>query len=146
MILVSACLAGIPCRWDAEKKPNKLVIELVKAGQAIPVCPEQLGGLTTPRDPSEIQAGKVLTKNGQDVSRQFERGAYIVLDIAKEYGCVEAILKSKSPSCGSGEIYDGSFSGRTINGDGVTAHLLKRNGISVKTELDLIVNTVSPAM
>jgi uncharacterized protein YbbK (DUF523 family) len=134
MVVVSACLAGIPCRWDGRPRPCDKVIELVKAGTAIPVCPEQLGGLTTPRPPSEIVGERVLSKDGADVSREFERGARVVLEIASRYDCREAILKSKSPSCGSGRIYDGTFTGKMVAGDGVTALLLKKNGVAVYTE------------
>ncbi len=132
-----ACLAGIKCRWDGEARPCKKVIDLVKQGKAIPVCPEQLGGLTTPRPPAEQKGKKVITKAGKDVSREFERGAREVLKIAKLAGCREAILKSKSPSCGSGKVYDGTFSGRLIDGHGVLTALLKKNRISVKSEEDI---------
>jgi len=134
MMLVSACLAGIPCRWDCKEKSSARVIELLNEGKAIPVCPEQLGGLTTPRDPSERIGKRVFSRNGENVTVRFENGAKIVLEIARKYNCKEAILKSKSPSCGSKEIYDGSFTGKLIAGDGVTAQLLKENGIRVYTE------------
>jgi len=137
MILVSACLAGFPCRWDGEKKADDRVTDLVREGRAVPVCPEQLGGLTTPREPSEIKGDAVVAKSGLDVTEEFTRGAEIVLDIAETYGCSEAILKARSPSCGSCEIYDGSFTGKIIKGDGITAALLKSRGIRVKTEMDL---------
>jgi uncharacterized protein YbbK (DUF523 family) len=137
MIIISACLAGFPCRYDGERKANEKVIKLVKGGKAILVCPEQLGGLTTPRLASEIKNGKVLDKQGKDVTKEFERGAEIVLEIAKEYGCKEAILKARSPSCGKGQIYDGTFSGRIITGSGKTAELLMKNGIGVKTEEEI---------
>jgi len=123
MILVSACLAGIKCRYNGTAKPDSRIIEMVKAGIAIPVCPEQLGGLTTPRDPAEITGEKVISKNGIDVTAQFNKGAEITLEIAKLYDCQEAILKSRSPSCG--KI------------DGITAKLLKENGIIVRTEEEL---------
>lgn len=134
MLLVSACLAGMPCRWDCAAKTNERVVKLIAKGLAIPVCPEQLGGLTTPREPSEIRQDRVVSKSGEDVTAQFARGADIVVEIAKRYACTEAILKSKSPSCGSGRIYDGSFSGRLIEGDGVAAAALKANGIAVYSE------------
>ena len=137
MKLVSACLAGVRCRWDGESRPCQKIIDLVKAGKAIPVCPEQLGGLSTPRPPAEQKDGRVLTKDGVDVTLQFEKGALEVLRIAQLAGCEEAILKSRSPSCGSGRVYDGSFSGRLREGDGVLVALLKKNGINVVTEEDL---------
>jgi len=110
MVIVSACLAGIPCRYNAEAKTNEMVLDLVKQGKAIPLRPEQLGGLTTPREPSELKDGKVLSKSGTDVTSAFAAGAQIVLDFALINNCRVAILKSKSPSCGSEVIYDGSFS------------------------------------
>jgi uncharacterized protein YbbK (DUF523 family) len=134
MIIVSACLAGVKCRWDGEAKPCKKIMDLVKCGKAIPVCPEQLGGLSTPRIPSEQKGNKVYSKDGKDLTAEFERGAKEGLKIAKLSNCNEAILKSKSPSCGCGKVYDGSFSGKLIKGDGLFAELLKKNGIKVFTE------------
>jgi len=137
MKIVSACLAGINCRWDGESRHCQKVIELVKQGKAIPVCPEQLGGLPTPRIPQEQKENKVFRKDGVEVTTQFEKGAQKALKIALLANCDEAILKSKSPSCGSGKIYDGTFSGKLIDGDGVFAKLLKENNIKVVTENDL---------
>ena len=137
MILISACLANIPCRWDGKAKPNNRIIELVKSGQAILVCPEQLGGLTTPRDPAEIKDGKVITNKGKDVTIEFIKGAEVVLDIAHQYGCKKAILKAKSPSCGKNEIYDGTFSDNLVKGYGITTSLLLKNGIDVISENEL---------
>ena len=134
MLIVSACLAGFPCRYDGKKAINTAVQQLVKEGQAIPVCPEQLGGLPTPRSPAEMKAGKVINSDGNDVTEAFEKGAAVVLEIAKQYGCTDALLKARSPSCGKGRIYDGSFSGILIEGNGKTADLLMRNGITVTTE------------
>ena len=134
MKIVSACLAGIKCRWDGEAKPCQKVIDLVKQGKAISVCPEQLGGLTTPRSPAEQKDNKVFTKDGKDVTSQFEKGAEEALKIAKLANCNEAIMKTKSPSCGSGKIYDGTFSGKLIDGDGVFAKILKKNNIKIFTE------------
>jgi len=136
MKIVSACLADYKCNWKGESKPNDKVIELVKRGEAIPVCPEQLGGLTTPRQPAEQRGDKVFTKDGKNVTEYFVRGAHEVLRIAVMYNCTEAILKSKSPSCGCGQTYDGSFSGTLIRGNGITTDLLKANGIKVYTEED----------
>jgi len=137
MIIVSACLAGLHCRYDGGEKSNDEVIRLVAEGKAIPVCPEQLGGLSTPRLPCEIVNGKVMRKDGMDVTAEFERGAQDALTLAKLAGAKSAILKAKSPSCGAGRIYDGSFSGSVIPGDGVFANLCRQNGISLQTEEDL---------
>ncbi|MCX6817788.1 MAG: DUF523 domain-containing protein [Candidatus Aenigmarchaeota archaeon] len=134
MKLVSACLAGVKCRYDGNSKSSKKVMEMVRKGKAIPVCPEQLGGLTTPRLATELINGRAFACDGRDVKKALAKGAAEMLKIAKLAGCKEAILKAKSPSCGSGEIYDGSFSGKLVKGDGITAALLKKNGIKVKTE------------
>ncbi|MFA7170105.1 MAG: DUF523 domain-containing protein [Candidatus Paceibacterota bacterium] len=147
MKIVSACLCGINCAWNGKSKPSQKVIELIKTGEIIPVCPEQLGGLSTPRVPQEIQgysgedvlAGKckVTNKNGEDVTAHFIRGAEETLRIAKLVGATEFIAKSKSPSCGCGSTYDGTFSGTLIEGDGVTTAFLKQHGIKVTSEEDL---------
>ena len=106
MKLCSACLLGVKCRYDSRDKRNEKVIELAKKETLIPFCAEQAGGLSTPREPAEIQDGKVLTKSGKDVTENFQRGAEETLNIVKLYGIKEAILKTKSPSCGYGQIYD----------------------------------------
>jgi len=138
MKLVSACLIGINCRYDGKSNTNRKCLKLFKRGGLIPVCPEQLGGLSTPREPAEIQkSGKILTKSRKDATKNFIKGAKETLKIAKSLRVKEAILKSKSPSCSHGEIYDGNFSGKLIKGDGVTTALLKKNGIQVITEEDL---------
>jgi uncharacterized protein YbbK (DUF523 family) len=137
MKIVSACLAGIKCRWDGEARPYQKVIRLVKQGKAIPVCPEQLGGLATPRTPAEQKDNKVFTKTGEDVTAKFEKGAKEALKIALLANCDEAILKAKSPSCGSNKVYDGTFSGKLIDGDGVFARVLKKNNIKVYSENDI---------
>ena len=131
MMIVSACLAGFPCRYDGKARPCAQVVELVRAGKAIPVCPEQLGGLPTPRTSCEIREGRVVDAEGYDRTEAFRRGARAVLRIAQTYGAAEALLQSRSPSCGSGRIYDGSFTKTLTAGDGVTARLLKENGIQV---------------
>ena len=136
MKLCSACLLGIRCRYDGKNKANKKIIKLSEKETLIPVCPEQLGGLPTPRKSSEQRGDKVITESGRDVTKNFKKGAKEVLRLAKLLGVKEAILKQNSPSCGCGKIPDGSFSGRTIKGDGVTAVLLKKNGINVLTEDD----------
>lgn len=131
MKIVSACLAGVKCGGDGSARPCQKVIDLVKHGKAIPVCPEQLGGLPTPRVPAEQRNNKVFTEEGKDVTREFKKGAEEALKIAQLANCKEAILKSKSPSCGSGKVYDGTFSGKLVSGNGVFAELLKRDNIRV---------------
>ena len=137
MIIVSACLAGIKCRYDGNDNSNEKVIEMIKQRIAIPVCPEQLGGLPTPRVPVEILDSCVCSKEGMDVTKQFTKGAEETLKIAKMLQCKKAILKQRSPSCGFGLIYDGSHTGRVIEGNGVTAELLFKNGIKILTEEEL---------
>jgi len=137
MKIVSACLAGINCRWDGKSKPCKAVIDMVRDGRAIPVCPEQLGGLETPRIPAERVNNHVLRKNEEDVTEQFIRGANEALRIAKTAGCEQAVLKANSPSCGFGRTYDGTFSGTLTGRDGITGELFRKNGITVITEEDL---------
>ncbi len=112
------------------------VIELAKKEVLIPVCPEQLGGLSTPREPQERIGKRVLTKTGKDVTENLNKGAEQVLIIAKLFGIKDAVMKQRSPSCGCGQIFDGTFSGRIIKGDGVTTALLKRNKIKVISEED----------
>ena len=148
MKLISACLLGIRCAWSGDDKyKNNRAVELSKLETLIPVCPEQLGGLPTPRVPQEIQDGTgddilngkciVVNKNGQDVTREFIRGAEETLKIARQLNIKEFIAKSGSPSCGCAQIYDGTFSGKLIDGDGVTTALLRRNGIRIIPEEDL---------
>lgn len=137
MIIVSACLAGIRCRYDGKDNANEKVMDLVKKGNAIPVCPEQLGGLPTPRIPAEIIDDQVLNKKGINVTKNFVKGAQETLRLAKLANCTEAILKQGSPSCGYGKVYDGSHTGRVIEGMGLTAQILSQNGIHVLTEEDL---------
>lgn len=133
-ILVSACLLGADCKYNGKNNRNENVLRLMEKHTLIPVCPEQLGGLATPREPSEKSGGRVISKSGADVTENYKKGAYEVLKIARLYGCKRAVLKAKSPSCGSGKVYDGTFSGTLIDGDGVTAQLLKQNGIEVQNE------------
>ncbi|MEM2419661.1 MAG: DUF523 domain-containing protein [Candidatus Bathyarchaeia archaeon] len=137
MKLCSACLLGVKCRYDGSDFKNKRVVELLKAELLIPVCPEQLGGLPTPREPAEIVGRRVLTRSGKDVTENFIRGAKETVKIAKLLGVKEAILKQGSPSCGYGRIYDGTFSGKTVKGNGITAAMLIKHGIKVITEEDL---------
>ncbi|MBN2281594.1 MAG: DUF523 domain-containing protein [Candidatus Marinimicrobia bacterium] len=137
MKLVSACLAGIDCAYDGKARSCEKVIELVKKGEALPVCPEQLGGLPTPRIPAEIQKGKVINQAGQDVSANYHKGAEEALKIAKMANCREAILKSNSPSCGKGIIYDGTFNHVKVQGNGVFTAMLLKEGLQVKTEKEI---------
>ncbi|SFP66841.1 DUF523 domain-containing protein [Caldicoprobacter faecalis] len=144
MILVSACLAGICCKYNGGNNGIPLIKELVKQGKAILLCPEQLGGLPTPRLPAEIKGGSardvlqgkasVVREDGADVTENFIRGAREVLKFCQEMGIRRAILKSKSPSCGKGLVYDGTFTGKLVEGNGVTAQLLIDDGIEVMTE------------
>ncbi len=133
-VLVSACLLGVCCRYDGGHNRNEQVIALKDRFRLIPVCPEQLGGLPTPRIPSEIRDGSVFAEDGTDVTENFTRGAREALRLAELFGCRCAVLKARSPSCGSKVIYDGTFSGTKTAGDGVTASLLKKQGIRVYTE------------
>lgn len=137
MKIVSACLLGINCRYDDKSKPNEKVLLLSKEETLIPICPEQLGGLPTPREIHEIKNSRAISKSGIDNTNYFLKGAQEALKIAKLFNCKEAILKSKSPSCGYGLIYDGTFSGKLIKGDGVTTSLLKQNGIKVISDEEL---------
>ena len=162
MYLISACLAGVPCRYDGKSFVDKTVMDLVNQGEAILVCPEQLAGLPTPRPRCERRADEankqtnnkesfdtlinkeermidinqiqIICEDGRDLSKEFFQGAQKVLEIAKAANITMAILKSKSPSCGKGFIYDGSFTGTLTKGNGVTAELLLQNGIKVITE------------
>ena len=135
-ILVSHCFFGEPCRYDVSSRVDRQVLELHRMGHnLIPVCPEVLGGLDTPRPPAELQPdGRVMNRQGEDVTEAYRRGAELALKIARENGCTIAILKARSPSCGSGEIYDGTFSGALTSGCGVTARLLREAGITVMDE------------
>lgn len=130
-ILVSACLLGVSCRYDGIGKEYKEITALLNQHVLIPICPEQLGGMETPRPPAERIDEFVMSREGQDVTAYYKRGAEQVLKLAKLYDCQYAILKERSPSCGAGQIYDGNFNGTLIEGDGVTAELLKKHGIQV---------------
>lgn len=143
MILVSACLAGVNCAWDRKNRLNPKIKEMVDKELAIAVCPEVLGGRSVPRIKTEVKNGngesvldgqaKVFDENSKDVTEEFIKGAYETLEIVKKHNIKEAILKSKSPSCGAGRIYDGSFKGNLTDGNGVTTALLKRQGISCRS-------------
>jgi uncharacterized protein YbbK (DUF523 family) len=141
MYIVSACLAGINSRYDGRDNENKIILQLMKEGKAIPLCPEQLGGMPTPRTPCEIcvdESGnkRIISKEGKNFTKEFEEGAEKVLKVAQALGVRKVILKAKSPSCGYGFVYDGTFSGRLVEGNGLAAELLIRNGIEVFTEKD----------
>ena len=139
-LLISACLLGVACRYDGASRPleQDALCALRERYQLIPVCPEVLGGLPTPRPPAERGADGVHSVLGETVTAQFFRGAAETLRIADFFGCKAALLKERSPSCGSGEIYDGFFTGTLRPGDGVTAETLKANGVAVfgETQLD----------
>ena len=130
-ILVSACLLGVRCRYDGKSKPHPAVERLMEQHTLIPVCGEIFGGLPTPRVSAERQGARVVTADGRDVTAAYRRGAEEVLRVAERYGCKAAILKERSPSCGSGRIYDGTFTGTLTDGWGVTAELLRDHGICV---------------
>lgn len=133
-IIVSACLLGCNCRYKGDNCKNEELLELSKKHTLIPVCPEQMGGLPTPRDPGEIQGEKVISSVGKDITYEYNKGAETALYIAKTTGADVAVLKANSPSCGKGVIYDGTFSGNKTAGDGVTVKLFKENNIKVFTE------------
>lgn len=136
-LLVSACLLGAPCRYDGKSKRVEQVCVLAQRYELIPVCPEQLGGLPTPRLPSERRGERVVMADGSDVTENYRRGAEKALALCLAHGCAAAVLKEKSPSCGCGRIYDGTFSRRLIDGSGVTAELLQQNGIRICGESSL---------
>ena len=147
MYLISACLCGVNCKYNGLNNLNDKCLELLRKGEALLVCPEQLGGLNTPRIPSEtlgnakdikeLNKGKVINKEGKDVTKEFLKGAKEALKIAKEANIKKAILKESSPSCGSNFVYDGSFTGNKIKGKGITAYLLEKEGIEIISEKDL---------
>lgn len=135
-LLVSACLLGYDCKYCGG---NNLMAEgaikaLREKYRLIPVCPESAGGLPTPRDPSERKDGKVVSSRGKDVTAQFEKGADTACILYRKYACKAALLKANSPSCGIGTIYDGTFSGVLVSGDGLTAEKLQKIGAAVYTE------------
>ena len=141
-ILVSACLLGCACRYDGKSMPSDEVIALLSRHTLIPVCPELLGGLPTPRLSCERVGDRVLRADGADLTDAYHKGAEEVLRLARLYGASLAILKSKSPACGKGVIYDGSFTRSLTEGDGVLAALLRANGIRVITENDIQKETI----
>ncbi len=140
-VVISACLLGVRCRYDGGDSRNEIAIEQKETSELIPVCPEEAGGLPTPRPPAEIVGGdgdavldgkaKVMTADGVDVTEAYLKGAYHALQVTQSSGATHVILKARSPSCGCGDIYDGTFSGTLTSGDGVTTALLKRHGVTV---------------
>lgn len=147
MRLCSACLVGIKCAYDGKDRFDSKAKDFFDKGLVVPICPEQLGGLPTPREKREVDGGngasvlsgkaKVIERSGRDATEQALKGAAETLKIAKQLGMKEFIGKARSPSCGCGRIYDGTFSGTLVKGDGVTVALLKKNGIKTITEEDL---------
>ena len=133
-ILISACLLGCRCRYDGASKPLARAAELAERHTLVPVCPEQLGGLATPRPPAERQGDRVVTREGADVTAQYRRGAEEPLRLCRLFDCQAAVLKERSPSCGCGAVYDDTFTGTLTAGDGVTAELLRAAGIPVYGE------------
>lgn len=133
-ILVSACLLGRACRYDGKHQFDEKVDRLKEDYHIISVCPEQLGGLSTPRQPSEIKNKRVIFKDGTDVTNKFYKGAHQVIELIKDQKIEFAVLKEYSPSCGTHEIYDGSFTGQKKPGMGITAQVLKEHGIKVISE------------
>ena len=133
-VLVSACLLGFCCRYDGKEKHYPDIDNIFEICYPVPICPEQLGGLATPRPPAERTGDRVMTENGADVTEAYEKGAKEAVKAADLYGCRFALLKEKSPSCGSGKIYDGTFTRTLREGDGTAARLLKAKGIRVYGE------------
>jgi len=130
-VVFSQCMLGVRCRYDGKSAAKDAVCEAARERGWIPICPEVLGGLTTPRPPAERIGDRVMNCEGSDVTENYRRGAEQALRIAQLYGAKYALLKERSPSCGCGEIYDGTFSGTKVPGDGVTTALFKENNIQV---------------
>lgn len=136
-LLVSACLLGIPCRYDGKAKPCKEVLSLENNFEMVPFCPEVSGGLSIPREPSECVGERVKNRLGEDVTDAFVKGAEEALALCRKEGIELCLLKERSPSCGTNERYDGTFSGKTVPLPGVTARLLSENGILVFSETQI---------
>ena len=137
-LLISACLLGTPCRYDGQSKPLPEMERLLERHTLIPVCPEILGGLPTPRPPAERRGGRVVTEAGGDVTEAYGRGAAEVVRLARLYGCDGALLKERSPSCGSGVTYDGTFSKTVCVGWGIAAQALRDAGFTVWGESQMM--------
>lgn len=133
-IITSACLLGLKCRYDGGHARCEELAKLLTRYTLIPVCPEVMGGLPIPRPAVELINGKAVTKNGEDRTARIKLGTQKVLALAKKYGVKKALLKAHSPSCGLGHIYDGTFTGKLVPGNGLAAELLATNGIEVFTE------------
>lgn len=136
-VLISACLFGEKCRYDGGDNLIESLDKIRNLCNLIPVCPEVIGGLSTPRNPSEIVGERVISNVGKDVTEEYTKGAEKALKTAIENGCEIALMKAKSPSCGAGKVYDGTFSKKLIEGDGVTIRLLKKHGIKVFDETQI---------
>lgn len=136
-LLISACLYGIACRYDGKDNQISHIELLQQRYTLIPCCPEVMGGLPTPRTPAERRGRDVITRKGIVVTREFQRGVYQSVQLAKQYGCKVALLKANSPSCGCGFIYDGTFTHTLIAGDGMLTEALKDEGIHVFTEKEI---------
>lgn len=136
-LLISACLCGELCKYNGGHNLISTFDQLKEKYNLIYICPESDGGLSTPRNPSEIKGQKVFMNDGRDVTKEYQQGASIALARAKEFYCTKALLKEKSPSCGVHYIYDGTFSGKKISGSGITTKLLNENGITVYSELEV---------
>ncbi len=138
-LLISACLLGTPCRYDGKSVPlpEKQLAVLRERFVLVPVCPESDGGLPTPRIPSERRGERVINRVGEDVTDAYRRGAADALETARREGCALALLKERSPSCGSKAVYDGSFTGTLVPGEGVTAETLRAAGVAVFGESEL---------
>lgn len=144
-LLISACLLGFSCKYSggSNRLSDGQLARLRECFRLIPVCPETAGGLPTPREPSERLGDKVFSRQGRDVTEEYHEGAQTAVALARRYGCRAALLKEKSPSCGSGLIYDGSFTGRLTQGDGLAAERLKEAGLIIFGESDIeLINTV----
>ncbi|MCI1820977.1 MAG: DUF523 domain-containing protein [Megasphaera sp.] len=139
-VLISACLLGQYCRYDGTIKNYTVVRTLLQSRHIhlIPICPEQSGGLATPREPAECSNGRVITQSGIDVTAAYHKGAAEAVKMARLFHCSYAVLKEKSPTCGSGNIYDGSFSHTIVSGDGIAVQYLKKAGISVIGESEMV--------
>lgn len=137
-ILVSACLLGLRCRYDGKSKPNEAVLRLREAHTLIPVCPEQLGGLPTPRAPSEWRGELIRNSDGEDVTAQYLRGAEEAVKLARLFDCRVAVLKERSPACGDGKIYDGTFTNTLTFGSGAAAKALREAGVRVYGESEIV--------
>ncbi len=137
-ICVSACLAGFRCRYDGKTNEIPEIRKMVEEGTAVPVCPEVWGGLPIPRIPSERVDGHVINREGTDVTEAYMKGSRLALETCLKEGCRTAVLKARSPACGYGKIYDGTFTKTLVNGSGTFAEMLEEHGIEVMTEEEFL--------